>query len=317
MNTNIIGFTVAALLAGPAALQAQAPKKEEEKTVIIQKKEHSDKDGKTVIVIEDGRVTINGKPAGEYQGGRRKLAGEEENIIINGEPLSLKMHSPNKAMLGVLTDKNEKGALIKEVTAGSAADKAGLKAGDIITAINQHKTEDPAALQKAVGAFKPDDTIDIVYLREGKEKKVKATLGKNEAPEMAWGKSRFRIPLPGIAGEPGAPHAFSWNSGDDLPAWAFGPKERPRFGMSIEDNADGNGVKVIAVHPGSNAEKAGLKASDLITAVDGQTTKDTDSLREQLAEAKDKDKISLQIVRSGRTETLTIKTPKRIKKAEL
>lgn len=86
--------------------------------------------------------------------------------------------SENKALLGVISENNEKGALVKEVSKGSAAEKAGIQAEDIITSINGVAIQSAADLSKEVGKYQPDETIQISYLRNGKTEKTAATLTK-------------------------------------------------------------------------------------------------------------------------------------------
>jgi serine protease Do len=163
-------------------------------------------------------------------------------------------------------------------------------------------------------------------LRDGKEKKVKATLGKSEAPmAMTWNMDnknhnyQFRMDppmamaMPKVPGAPHAPHPFVFNDGD---MWMF-RGDKPRYGMSIEDNADGDGVKITGIDSASNAMKAGMKENDIITELDGKPIKGTDELREALDDIEDKSTISVKVLRNGATETLTLRVPKVIKKADL
>ncbi len=69
----------------------------------------------------------------------------------------------------------EKGVYIDEVLKGSAADKAGIKAKDIITAIDSTEISTAASLQEKVNSFHPGDVATFTLYRDGKEKKVKVT----------------------------------------------------------------------------------------------------------------------------------------------
>lgn len=66
------------------------------------------------------------------------------------------------------------------VVAGSAADKAGLKDGDIITAINGSRIDQNNPLSSKIQQFQPNDEIEITYMRDGKEHKAKTKLGSTE-----------------------------------------------------------------------------------------------------------------------------------------
>jgi serine protease Do len=93
--------------------------------------------------------------------------------------------------------------------------------------------------------------------------------------------------------------------------------DRPKFGMAVEDYADGDGVKVTSVDTASSAEKAGLRKDDIITAVNGEEVKNLDQLRSELNKARQASSIELKVLRAGKTETLTLRVPKKIKTADL
>ena len=81
-------------------------------------------------------------------------------------------------MLGVRTSAaSSGGALVADVTASSAADTAGLRAGDVITAVGGRRVEDPTDLAAAIRSSDPGDRVTITYVREGKTRTTTATLG--------------------------------------------------------------------------------------------------------------------------------------------
>lgn len=68
------------------------------------------------------------------------------------------------------------GAEVKEVTAGGAGDKAGLKKGDIITSVNGHAVASSEALVASVRGYQPDEKIVVGYTRDGKKSEIDVTL---------------------------------------------------------------------------------------------------------------------------------------------
>ena len=64
------------------------------------------------------------------------------------------------------------------VVAGSPADKAGLKSGDIITAINGETIDQDHSLRRRLTQYQPGDEVEITFVRDGKENKVKVKLGE-------------------------------------------------------------------------------------------------------------------------------------------
>ena len=85
----------------------------------------------------------------------------------------------------------KEGALIRESRSAPAvvqdgpADKAGLKNGDIITKINDMKIGAHGGMMTIIGMYKPGDTIDITYLRDGNERTAELTLAEYEDPVAA------------------------------------------------------------------------------------------------------------------------------------
>ena len=86
--------------------------------------------------------------------------------------------TPSHAQLGVqVSDAQGGGALISAVTSGSAADKAGLEAGDIVTQVGDTKVTDGDSLASAIRSHKVGDKVTVQYTRGGKAQSVTVTLG--------------------------------------------------------------------------------------------------------------------------------------------
>jgi len=84
----------------------------------------------------------------------------------------------NKAYLGVVFDRDSKELKIDEITEGTPAEKAGLKAGDLIVGIDETKLKTRTEMSEFMSKKKPGDEVTIVIKRDGEEKKVKVKLGK-------------------------------------------------------------------------------------------------------------------------------------------
>ena len=72
---------------------------------------------------------------------------------------------------------DSRGALVNEVVAGSAAAKAGLEAGDVIRAVNGVAVDSASDLPPRIGLLAPGSKVELEVLREGRPRKVTATLG--------------------------------------------------------------------------------------------------------------------------------------------
>jgi membrane-associated protease RseP (regulator of RpoE activity) len=91
----------------------------------------------------------------------------------------------------------------------------------------------------------------------------------------------------------------------------------PKMGISIEDLTEGSGAKVLEVTEGSPAAKAGIAKNDIITSVDGSSICDVATLQEKAANLKAGDNIALKLTRDGKSKEVTIKIPKKVKKANI
>ena len=99
------------------------------------------------------------------------------------------------AYLGIrVADASSAGAQITTVVSGSPAEKGGLKAGDVITAIDGTAVTSADDLTAQVGAHQPSDVITVTVDRNGSSKDVKVTLGVRRRP------SSVASPLPDVDG---------------------------------------------------------------------------------------------------------------------
>ena len=202
----------------------------------------------------------------------------------------------NGVRLGVYSSENEKGAAVTSVIDSSAAFKAGLKEGDIITKVDNSPISDPEALSKVIRDHKAGDVVAIHYLRGTDEKEVKVTLEKTK--EMEFKELLMR---------PGMDFKF-----DGFRGW----NHRPRLGANIQDMEDSSGVKVLHVNPESPAAKAGLQKDDVITAIDGKRVKGVDEAMDALGDQEDKYHYPLTITRAGSSMTLQVKIPRDLKSGD-
>jgi len=99
--------------------------------------------------------------------------------------------------------------------------------------------------------------------------------------------------------------------------FALAFNEGPKIGISIEDLTEGSGAKVLEVTEGSPAAKAGIVKNDIITSVDGSSICDVATLQEKASDLKAGDAITLKLTRDGKTKEVTVKIPKKVKKANI
>ncbi|MFT4047073.1 MAG: DegQ family serine endoprotease [Solimonas sp.] len=138
---------------------------------------------------------------------------------------------------------SNRGALIGRIVPGSPADKAGLKAGDLVVSANGKDITDFPQLRSIVGLLHVGDKVDMKLYRDGKLKNVTVTVGKDTQQATAVTKDTS----PRLAGATFAPV-------DD----------------SMRDDDIDSGIVVKSVQQGSPAAKAGLRPNDVIIAINRQ-----------------------------------------------
>ncbi len=299
----------------PLYAQKEKTKHNGREVIIIKS---GDKEKKLTIETKDGEVFINGKPSSEYKDDdvnviRQKFKNDNNFLYTPGANTFKYFEGDGKAkaFLGVTTEKVDDGVKITNVSKGSAAEKAGLKEGDVITKVGNKKISDPDELMNAVTTYKPKEDVNIAYKREGKAGETKAAMGERSfARTFSYNGNRmsdmdFNFTMPKIAALPREPFAMSWGYG------------RGRLGVSIEDTDNDSGVKITDVQDESAAAKSGLKENDIITEVNNKKVKDVNEARKEMAEVKDKGSYNIKAKRNSSEMNFEIKIPKKINKATL
>ena len=343
-HLNIKKFVIAglAILTVPTVLLAQKEKvkdneKKEMQTIVITRT--GELNEKTVIEIDGDKIKVNGKDAKDNKdvnvnvnvnttsgNGRYHVytPSQGRGFTFDSENMSLYDVDDNRAMLGVTTEADEKGAEIKTITTASSADKAGLKKGDIITKIGDKKIENGDGVTKAVRSHKPGDKVSITFLRDGKEQKATAELGKWKGVRMN-AVTAPRMPMAEVWGEMPKIQEELKIQMDELKMnmesndfnGSFSLLRRPKLGLSIQDSDDGKGVKVLEVDEESNAAKAGILKNDVILSIDDKEVKGTDDVTRTLRENREKYTFNFKVQRGGKTQNIEVKMPRKLKTAEL
>jgi serine protease Do len=174
--------------------------------------------------------------------------------------------------------KSDEGVLVSQVMEGGPAEKAGLKAGDVITEFGGKAVKTPDELQNTVAWTAPGTRADMVVLRDGKRQTLKVTVDKRpEQPEA-------------LAAAPGAPSNLK-DLGIDVSAVT--PEAAKEYGYT-----PGQGVLVTGVDPAGLGAAVGLRPGMLIIQAAGQKVGTVAALREALSKA-DAAKGIPMLVRAG------------------
>lgn len=171
----------------------------------------------------------------------------------------------DRPMLGIYLDEraSDQGIRVSSTVAGGGARAAGIQGGDVITAINGTQVLNRADLRNALNNYKPGETVDVTYVREGLTSTTESTLYRSRS---------------------------SW---DRDPCEVF-------IGVSLGGNGPaGKGIHVSNIIGDTPAEKYGIKAGDVITSFDGVTVNSYGELLRERNKHEAGDWFKVQVERDG------------------
>lgn len=218
-------------------------------------------------------------------------------------------------MVSDLDDQKDGGVRIDDVEQGSAAEKAGVKAGDIVVEFDGERVRSARQLTRLVQETQAGRAVKMTVRRGSDRQTLDVTPEAREA--FAWN-GRFGPELEreiergieqGLRGLPRGGEPFFNFRFDGIPSMGA----RGRLGVQVEGLSDqlaeyfgvkDGGVLVAGVTADSPAAKAGVKAGDVITKVNGEAVKDAGDLVAALRDVKDDGAVTLDIVRDKKATSL-------------
>jgi serine protease Do len=183
------------------------------------------------------------------------------------------------------------GALVNQVTPGSAADKAGVQLGDVILSFAGHDIVTSADLPPLVGSTKPGTKADLSIWRDGKTMAIPVTVGEQPADGKTLANARG-----GSAGAASNPLGIVV---EELSA-----EQRKQLGMSSDE-----GVVVTRI-TGAGARRSGLAPGDVILMVGRKAVKSVADFNAATKDTKPGDSVMLLARRGEQTQFLAVTVPK-------
>jgi serine protease Do len=184
-------------------------------------------------------------------------------------------------------EKEARGALVADVSAGSPAQKSGLERGDIILDVNGKPVADSNALRMTISMMAPDSDAKLKVLRNGSEREIAVKLSAMPTEQAAANSDD--------KSNSSASSALSGVSVENLDA-----QSAKELGLSPNTK----GVVVTNVDPSSEAAEAGLRRGDVIQEVNRQPVKNTSDFERAMHSSKDK--ALLLVDRNGSTMYLAV-----------
>jgi serine protease Do len=218
--------------------------------------------------------------------------------------------------LGVLKLKEEHGVEVTVVDQDAPAGKAGIKEHDVILAMNGTAIESRTQLQRMIHEMPPGRVITLGLSRDGQPLTIKLQLAdrRNEyglmGPKDKYFKDKdFHVEIPPI---PNLPDFDIPNIGvvyvhSSMRSGVMVENLTPQLGEFFGAK-NGSGVLVRSVEKGSRAEKAGLRAGDIITRVGDQPVHDTSDFTHAL-HSQSTGSVTMGVIRDKKEQTITLTLP--------
>jgi serine protease Do len=180
--------------------------------------------------------------------------------------------------------KETKGALVGEVFEGDPADKAGIKAKDVIVEVDGEPIKDSRDLSRSIAGIPVDKTVKVKVLRNGKERTFRIKIAKRTDDKE-------------MAAVQGGPEETELG----MTVSPLTPQLARRFGLP-----EGEGVVVVAVEPDSPAAEAEVRKGDLVLEVNHKSVKTLKDYQKFMDKVKNGETVSLLVRRKGGFVALNI-----------
>jgi serine protease Do len=183
-----------------------------------------------------------------------------------------------------------KGALVAEVLPDSPAEDAGFEVGDVVLEMNGTKVKDANDLKNRVALLTPDERVEFLINRDGVERRIDVTIGERPGDLTTYYEESR-----GGEGESRAVASLG------LEVQNLNPELMEEMGLDEEE-----GAVITRVFRDSPADKAGLRAGDVVLQFDRQEVKDAEGFETLAGKIVEGEPVLVLIWRDGRTTFLVI-----------
>lgn len=256
-------------------------------------------------------VWSQGRPSTDNRN-RRAIMLDGRGSTIGVSIRDLDADDATKAKLGQAA-----GVLIEDVDEDSPAAKAGIRAGDVIVDFDGERVRSARHFARLVQETADGRTVKATLVRDGGRQSVDVT------PTRGSGRFSGDFMLPNIEreierGMRALPRDFAFDFKWDGEFPGATVVSRGRLGAQLSPLTDQlaeyfgakEGVLVASVEPESTAAKAGLKAGDVITAVNGRAVNEPRDVTQEIRDVEGKE-IEIAVLRDKKAVTLKAQVPER------
>ena len=194
----------------------------------------------------------------------------EDGTVSRGW-LGVRIQNITEEISKALELENKKGALIVSILPNSPADESGLMEEDVIIKVDSKEIENDKDLIKAISSKHPDDYTTFTVVRGNEKLRISVMLGKRPDENNL---------------------ASSSKSTDKSDSFDL-------IGVKVSDIDDRNGIRIISVENGSNAQQNGLRKDDIIVKIGRSLIDSIDTYHEIISSKEKGDIVMLKIERNG------------------
>ena len=183
-----------------------------------------------------------------------------------------------------------KGALVGDVIAGSAAERAGIKRGDVILKYNDKELNKSSELPGLVGSTPTGATIKLEVLREGKKQIMPVTLGKQQIDDIKSGKAKDEV--------------TEFQKADAIGLVVRPLSAEEAHSLGVKQN---KGMLIARVEPASAAEGSDIRAGDVLLEINGKSTNSSAEYQKAITGVKKGSIVRLLVRRDNSTVYVAFK----------
>lgn len=306
MNTWKIILPIAAFLLFAGQVLAQSDEEEELRAAEQRRAEYSER-------LRDAEVRM--------EMAVREIAEISRERLPNMAQIERRIEISNKPRIGIAIDDNDQSGAVEGVKVGgvtpeSAADDAGLRAGDVITSVNgeslgaENSHEANQRLFEFMEGVEEGDKIKLDYLRNGRRESVELAPRIMEMHAFSWIPDLGQMNVPNAPGHAFAPEAiekFRMNFGFPLAGSAWGSMELVELNEGLGRYFGTNtGLLVVSAPMADGIE---LQDGDVIQAIDGRVPSDVRHALRILSSYESGESVELVVMRDKKKRTLKIEVP--------